>query len=230
MKIIYNIKNIILYITFVALISACGDFLNQTSDSEVDNDFVFSDPTTARAALMNAYESWRACGVAFGGGSFYHYVISSSDIETQAESYSAQPWRWIPSYFYGYTNGNMSQYGPGTYGLYENGMMIEAWTGLYTVIGMANTLINKFENSERYKEVVEAAKPTTLSEIYGEAITLRASCYYELMRQYGDVPLQTVAGVEAERLAPRDEIADFIRVTCKSVWQTKHNKTPNSPF
>lgn len=217
MKIIYNIKNIILYVTFAALISACGDFLNQTSDSEVDNDFVFSDPTTARAALMNAYESWRACGVAFGGGSFYHYVISSSDIETQAESYSAQPWRWVPSYFYGYTNGNMSQYGPGTYGLYENGMMIEAWTGLYTVIGMANTLIKKFENSERYEKVVEAAKPTTLSEIYGEAITLRASCYYELMRQYGDVPLQTVAGVEAKRLTPRDEIADFILKDLKKV-------------
>ena len=197
--------------------SSCSDFLQQTSDSEVDNDFVFSDPTTARAALMNGYEKWRKCGVAFGGGSFYHYVISSSDTETQGETYSAQPWRWVPSYFYGYTNGNLSQRGPGNYGLYENGMMIETWQGLYSVIGIANSLINKFEASPQYSEMIHQTEPSTLSEIYGEAITLRASCYYELMKQYGDVPLQTVAGVEAERLNSRDEIADYILNDLKKV-------------
>ena len=202
---------------YMVVAASCSDFLQQTSDSEADNDFVFSDPTTARAALMNGYEKWRECGVAFGGGSFYHYVVSSSDIETQGETYSAQPWRWVPSYFYGYTNGNLSQRGPGNYGLYENGMMIETWSGLYSVIGIANSLINKFETSAKYKEMVGIGEPSTLSEIYGEAVTLRASCYYELMRQYGDVPLQTVAGVEAEKLDSRDEIADFILKDLKRV-------------
>lgn len=210
MNAINKIKKILLSAACMASLCACEDFLTQTSDSEVGNDFVFSDPTTARAALMNAYENWRACGVAFGGGSFYHYVVSSSDIETQGETYSAQPWRWVPSYFYGYTNGNLSQYGPGTYGLYENGMMIETWTGLYSVIGITNNLINNFESSANFKTLIESGEPSTLSEIYSEAVTLRASCYYELMKQYGDVPLQTVAGVEADGLTPRDMIADYI--------------------
>lgn len=196
---------------------SCSDFLDQTSDSEADNNFVFSDPTTARAALMNGYEQWRSCGVAFGEGSFYHYVISSSDIETQGESYSAQPWRWVPSYFYGYTNGNLSMQGPGTYGLYENGMMSSTWSDLFNVIGIANSLINQFESSDSYDAMIKQTTPSTLSEIYGEAVTLRASCYYELMRQYGDIPLQTKAGVEPERLSPRDSVADFVLEDLKKV-------------
>ena len=199
------------------LTTSCSDFLDQTSDSEADNNFVFSDPTTARAALMNGYEQWRSCGVAFGEGSFYHYVISSSDIETQGESYSAQPWRWVPSYFYGYTNGNLSMQGPGTYGLYENGMMSSTWSDLFNVIGIANSLINQFESSDSYDAMIKQATPSTLSEIYGEAVTLRASCYYELMRQYGDIPLQTKAGVEPERLSPRDSVADFVLEDLKKV-------------
>lgn len=199
------------------LTTSCSDFLDQTSDSEADNNFVFSDPTTARAALMNGYEQWRSCGVAFGEGSFYHYVISSSDIETQGESYSAQPWRWVPSYFYGYTNGNLSMQGPGTYGLYENGMMSSTWSDLFNVIGIANSLINQFESSDSYDAMIKQTTPSTLSEIYGEAVTLRASCYYELMRQYGDIPLQTKAGVEPERLSPRDSVADFVLEDLKKV-------------
>lgn len=199
------------------LTASCSDFLDQTSDSEADNSFVFSDPTTARAALMNGYEQWRSCGVAFGEGSFYHYVISSSDIETQGESYSAQPWRWVPSYFYGYTNGNLSKQGPGNYGLYENGMMSDTWSSLFNVIGIANSLINQFESADTYSKMIAQTAPSTLSEIYGEAITLRASCYFELMRQYGDVPLQTKAGIEPERLSPRDSIADFVIEDLKRV-------------
>ncbi len=204
-------------VAITGLCTSCSDFLDQTSDSEADNNFVFSDPTTARAALMNGYEQWRSCGVAFGEGSFYHYVISSSDIETQGESYSAQPWRWVPSYFYGYTNGNLSKQGPGTYGLYENGMMSSTWSDLFNVIGIANSLINQFESADTYNALIAQTSPSTLSEIYGEAITLRASCYFELMRQYGDVPLQTKAGIEPERLSPRDSIADFVLEDLKRV-------------
>lgn len=213
-KIIYPL---LLSAFLVGATTSCSDFLDQSSDSEADPTFVFSDPTTARAALMNGYEQWRSCGVAFGTGSFYHYVVSSSDIETQGESYQAQPWRWVPSYFYGYTNANYSKQGPGTYGLYENGMMSSTWTGLFNVIGIANSLINQFEKADTYQQMIEQGEPSTLSEIYGEAVTLRASCYFELMRQYGDVPLQTEAGVEPERLSPRDSVADFVLADLKKV-------------
>ena len=39
--------------------TSCEDFLDTSSPSEADVDFVFSEASTARAALYNAYEKWR---------------------------------------------------------------------------------------------------------------------------------------------------------------------------
>lgn len=38
--------------------TSCEDFLDTSSPSEADVDFVFSEASTARAALYNAYEKW----------------------------------------------------------------------------------------------------------------------------------------------------------------------------
>ena len=38
----------------------CNDFLETTSPSDADVNFVFSDPSSTRAALNNAYELWRS--------------------------------------------------------------------------------------------------------------------------------------------------------------------------
>ena len=66
----------IIYAAFcAAALSAagCSDFLDVTSPSETDGDFVFSNPTTARAAMDGAYDTWRDCASSqvFGDGWFY---------------------------------------------------------------------------------------------------------------------------------------------------------------
>ena len=38
------------------LTTSCNDFLETTSPSDADVNFVFSDPSSTRAALNNAYE------------------------------------------------------------------------------------------------------------------------------------------------------------------------------
>ena len=43
-------------------LASCSDFLEQSSPSELDRDFVFSDPTTASATMQNAYSVWRSDG------------------------------------------------------------------------------------------------------------------------------------------------------------------------
>ena len=55
------------------LLASCEDFLNTSSPSVVDRDFVFSNPITSRAALVGAYEQWRstAQNTFFGDGLFY---------------------------------------------------------------------------------------------------------------------------------------------------------------
>ena len=57
--------------------------------------------------------------------------------------------------------------------------------------------------------MVNQGKPSDLSQVYGEAVCLRATCYYELMRCYGDIPLQLRTGEVATCLlytspSPRD--------------------------
>ena len=49
------------FLCWNVLTTACSDYLEVGSPSIVDSDFVFSNPTTARAALDGAYEQWRDC-------------------------------------------------------------------------------------------------------------------------------------------------------------------------
>ena len=85
-KIVYST----LFFAGMFLTTACSDYLEVGSPSIVDSDFVFSNPTTARAALDGAYEQWRDCAQnkVFGDGLFYAADIAGSDIERHPESFS----------------------------------------------------------------------------------------------------------------------------------------------
>ena len=55
--------------------TSCEDFLDSSSPSEATPDFVFSDASTARGALMEAYEKWRAKAYVHANGLFYDLVV-----------------------------------------------------------------------------------------------------------------------------------------------------------
>lgn len=159
-------------------LSSCQGFLDTSSPSTTDKDFVFNDPSTAKAALLNAYDVWRGDAYVHSSGMFYDLSAVGSDIEHHPEAFSAQ-YRHIPESFYpgGTSNFNITSW---------NGT--DAWNGLYQIIGICNTLINSFEAKEDWNETVAAATPTELTDIYGQAVALRATCYWELCRFIGDVP------------------------------------------
>lgn len=189
--------------------TSCSDFLDQSSPSEADVDFVFSDPTSARSALQQAYELWRGNAYVHSNGLFYDYVVAGSDIECQPESYTGMLGRWVPANFYGYTDGTYSTKGTANFSISSVGDMKTAWTYLYNIIAITNTLITNFESTESFDAMMQQGEPSELSQIYGEAVALRATCYYELMRFYGDVPHQLVSGAEVTGLASRSEIAEY---------------------
>ena len=97
-KIVYST----LFFAGMFLTTACSDYLEVGSPSIVDSDFVFSNPTTARAALDGAYEQWRDCAQnkVFGDGLFYAADIAGSDIERHPESFSNQLGRHYPECLY----------------------------------------------------------------------------------------------------------------------------------
>ena len=56
--------------------SSCSDFLEQSSPSEVDKEFVVSTENTLRGAMYGIYDKWRGDGLSHGNGTFYNFIVS----------------------------------------------------------------------------------------------------------------------------------------------------------
>lgn len=198
------------------LTASCSDFLETSSPSVVDADFVFSNPTTARAAMEGAYEQWRSTcnSYTFGAGLFYAADIAGSDIERHPEAYNNQKMRHIPEGLY--ENGTQaSSYDIDSYSSNANS---GAYVQLYDCIGKANAIITAMEGAANYQDIIgTATEPSALSQLYGEAVAMRAVCYRELIKYYGDVPFVKQFGVAANGLTPRDSIYDYILADLKRV-------------
>ena len=189
--------------------TACDDFLETSSPSVVDGDFVFSNTTTARAALDGAYESWRdiAQNRFFGDGLYYASEVTGSDIERHPEAFSNQPGRHYPECLY--QNGTYCD----DYGLlsYLSDDDSSPYNSGYSTISTANAIISAMEEMDEFEEVVtNATSASDLSQIYGEAVALRATVYRELLHYYGDVPYSGQFGVAVQGLTSRDSIYDII--------------------
>lgn len=205
-------KNKILSIALCAAgslgFTACGDYLDTKSYSEANADFVFSNMTTARAAMDGAYSEWHGAisSQIFGDGLFYALDIAGSDIMRHPEKYTAQPARHIPEAFY--VNGTeAATYDPVTYGKEAPS---STYSVLFSVIGKCNAITSAIEGMSNYGEMIQQTSATNLSQLYGEAVALRATAYRELIKYYGDVPFQTKMGEAATGLSCRDSIYDVI--------------------
>lgn len=82
-----KILNIALATAFAFTLSGCNDFLDTSSSSVVDRDFVFSNEDSARDALYYGYETLRANRSLHSTGFFWHPVWGS-DIEDSQDTYN----------------------------------------------------------------------------------------------------------------------------------------------
>ncbi len=202
-----KIAYITLFAASVFSMTSCSDYLETSSPSTVDAKFVFSNMVTAHAAMDGGYEAWRDIlqnGV-FGDGLWYAADVAGSDIMRHPEAFSNQPGRHYPESFY--QNGNYaSQYGLLSY-LKEN----DIYAKLFNVVSKANAIITAVQGMEDYEtKIANATSASSLSQLYGEAVALKASAYRELIKNWGDVPYQAKLGESAGGLSPRDSIYDVI--------------------
>ena len=187
-------------------VTSCSDFLETSSPSEMNGDYVFSNSASTRSAMDGAYEQWRDCAQnkVFGDGLFYAADVAGSDIERHPEPFSNQLGRHYPECLY--QNGKYtSSYDLLSY-LKEN----DIYASLYNVIAKANTVLNFMEATPEYDNIItNATAPTALSQLYGEAIAMRATAYRELLKNFGDVPYNDTFGKLAGGLVSRDSIYDI---------------------
>lgn len=187
----------IILIAMVFINTNCKkDYLDVSSPSSSDQDFVFSGSDQAYKVLVGCYELWREGN----NGLFYDLDAVGSDVECHPETYDAQT-RHIPE------------------GLYASELTINftdavnQWATLYKVANRATIIMEAIALKSDYKSAVTAGTANTWTQLYGEAAIFRAYSYFNLVRYFGDVPyfdksISTTAQTDSAALISRDVIYD----------------------
>jgi hypothetical protein len=190
----------LIFIILVAIVfmnTSCDkDYLNVSSPSAVDQDFVFSSPEETFKVLVGNYERWREGN----NGLFYDLDVVGSDAECHPETYDAQT-RHVPE------------------GLYASELTINfadavnAWANIYQVANKANMVMEAIAMKAEYKNAVTANTANIWTQLYGEAAVFRAYAYFNLVRYFGDVPyfqvpIMNTSQTDSARLTSRDVIYD----------------------
>jgi SusD family. len=171
-KISGYIKTTLLVTGMVFTLGACKKYLNLEPVSSFGPDYVFSNVANAQNALMGVY----SC---LGGDQGYgirismYYPYDNDEMMGQGGAAGDNERRDIARY--AVKPGNTQLAGP--------------FNQLYKGIELANICIYNIPRMDKYNNGSEAEK-RELRRLYGEALTLRAQFYFELIRNWGDVPAQ----------------------------------------
>lgn len=214
MKRLYSFKKTgwLLLICMLALyISSCKKLFEITPQSAFDEEYVFSTTANALTALLGAYAAMTG-DVGYGSRLSFFYTCDDDAVITTSGQIDEQ-YRSIGRY---YANGG-------------NGQLLSPFNNLYSGIERANICIKKIPAMDKYTGGSEAEK-VQLKRMYGEALTLRAQYYFELVRNWGDVPAPFVPSYDQEDLflekTDRDTIYGKILADLKTAidllpWRTE---------
>ncbi len=176
------------------VLGSCKKYLTVEPVSSFGTDYVFSNTTNAELAVLGAYS-------ALGGDQGYgirismYYPYDNDEMMGQGGNPGDNERRDIARY-----NTKPS-----------NTQLANPFNQLYSGIERANICIYNIPRMEMYTSGTESQK-AKLRHLYGEALTLRAQFYMELIRNWGDVPAQWLpSSLEADLFkakTDRDEIYD----------------------
>ena len=152
-----------------AFLTSCGDnFLDTKSPSSLDDKNIFSIYDLAKGTVYNIYtyygeQNYRA--------RFTSYYGMNTDVE------------WFNGSDKSDDKANMATYNVSP----NNGQLNiadakEPWSNIYSGIEKANLAIAGL------KQYAELSSDANLRQLYGEALTLRAMAYVDLITTWGDVP------------------------------------------
>jgi starch-binding outer membrane protein, SusD/RagB family len=187
---------LLILVTGVAVaVNSCKKYLEPSAQSSFSTTYVFSNVQNAQKAVFSVYadlEGDQGYGIRIS--MYYPYdndemigmhQLGDNDRGDIAH-YNAQP-------------GNAQLYAP--------------WTQLYQGIERANICIYNLPQMSLYTQG-NTQQVGELQRLYGEALTLRAQFYFELIRNWGDVPAQYLPSSEETNLflakTDRDSIYDHL--------------------
>lgn len=159
-------KKYLLFFVFLSLhLCACEDFLDQESQTQVDAEHMFQTEQGFKDALTQCY-------VGLAGDCLYGKYMSYGPVETMAQHWDLQSNNWENLYQLDFTLDNARQIFEMIYG------------EMYNVIVHANDVLRYLE---KYGEVIESGQ--TRDVIEGEARAIRAFVHFDVLRLFGQMPL-----------------------------------------
>ena len=189
-------KNNLAIVFSAGVFSSCADYLEVTPVSSFGPDYVFSNVTNAFAAVSGVYAS-------LGGDHGYgirlnlYYPLDDDLMMGQGGAPGDNERRDIARY-------NVQP---------SNTQIWRPFNQIYTGIERANICILEIPRMDMYQNGT-VTQQTELRRLYGEALALRALFYYDLIKNWGDVPAQFLPSSMQSDLflerTNRDEIYDRI--------------------
>lgn len=187
---------ILLFAGFTSFVS-CKKFLDQQPVVAVSEQAAFSDVASAKTSLLGAY-SQLAGDNGFGNRLSEMYPFDADDMLS-------------------YVNGNTPDNADRDLSRYSlmstNTQLAKPFTQLYTGIERSNICIKHIPQMPQYLSG-SAAEQAQLKRMHGEALTLRAIFFFELIKNWGDVPAPFVPSSDTPDLnlpkTNRDTIYDHI--------------------
>lgn len=186
---------------FAAFIS-CESFLETKSKSTFIEDMSFDNVSFATYAVNGIYSHFTS---SYSYANILLFAKAGSDIE------------WVPG-----ASDNARRDLAQFRATANNTQITSMWNSFYSAIEHANVCIDNLPKSPIWN------KPEAKA-LYGEAITLRAMCYYELVTMFGDVPFHIVSTQANDNFfipkTSRDEIFEYLVEDLKKVedsvpWMT----------
>lgn len=187
-----------LAVTLCVSFAQCDDYLNVSSPSNTDNEFVTSSPVETFKTLSWAYAEYRQ-NAASGGN--YNFEDCTSDAEYYPEFNSANNIIGMLRPNEASISGKQTQF-----------------NSLYNTVARVARVANIIAGKPEYQADVAAGKTSDWTQLYGEAMTMRAFFYFELVRHFGDVPYGIENSVVSDYgLTSRFEILDNLIASVKEV-------------
>ena len=182
-------KLFIITVGFLALTSCKKTFLEQTNPNSVSVDRAFQTENDIALGVAGVYQALRSANC-IGEGSQTWTDDRSDDVNTtDAQSNNGEPFQFT------------------AFALVPSNTYLQShWTALYTPISRANLILSLIDN-------VKFANEGVKSQYIAELKFIRALMYFNLVREFGGVPLVT------ERLSTTEQVtAATFRETREKVY------------
>ena len=159
------LKSLVL-VAGLGTLTSCNDFLDQSSPSSMDGANIYSTYEFAEGTISNIYhefgeQNYRARSIWYGYNTDVEFYLNSNKADGKAD---------LATYNAGVGNDQMNT----TTGT-------DLWAKMYSAIERANLAIEGLRANADLEDV-------NMKQLLGEALTLRALFYVDLINMWGDVP------------------------------------------